>query len=106
MIDLIDRQAAMSAIENAMLSDLYMYEPFGGENAITILEQVPSAWRWVQVHEQVPEFGQYVLVTCYGEVYIARYTGNSWIIDGHEDVSKDDVDAWMILPMPYGVNDV
>ena len=56
---------------------------------------------WIPMSECTPEFGQYVLITCYGEVYIARYTGNSWIVDGHEDVAKDDVDAWMVLPMPY-----
>lgn len=111
MADLISRQAAIDAFKKE-LSAKYNGREFaiGFVGVESILENVPSAQRWIPVTERLPEEERYVIATdTYEEVVIARRT----MVDFDTDEEKEIIDwwldewgrikvtAWMPLPEPY-----
>ena len=92
--DLINRQAAINAIENTEC-ELLAEEWDELTNAI---KQVPSAQQWIPVTERLPEKQQYVLVTYNGLdgrrlVVVTNWNPNTWI--------ESNSVAWMPVPEPY-----
>lgn len=92
--DLINRQAAINAIENTEC-ELLAEEWDELTNAI---KQVPSAQQWIPVTERLPEKHQYVLVTYNGLdgrrlVVVTNWNPNTWI--------ESNSVAWMPVPEPY-----
>lgn len=66
-----------------------------------IIRVIPSAHpgpRWIPCYEKLPEKGQICIISSYGKVSTAYYTGNypgEWF--DHRGI----VDAWMPFPDPY-----
>ena len=108
MADLIDRQAAIDALDGEI-------KVIGKVNAKAVLKYtkmvsdrikaLPSAQpepKWIPVEERLPEVGKFVLVTdmYLDDVTIARFDG-AWE-DQHGNWSSFGcVTAWMPLPKPY-----
>jgi hypothetical protein len=107
MADLIDRQAAIDALEGEI-------EVIGKANAEAVLKYtkmvcdrikaLPSAQsepRWIDCKERLPEDERYVLVTTVsGDVTEAKYWQKEgfWVLKGLAIMS---VTAWMPLPKRY-----
>lgn len=114
MSDLIDRQAAICAIEKRM--DDITCEEFaeGMSEAITEISLLPSAQperktgRWIPCSERQPDVNGWYVTTISGEIcgQDRAFSGMSEFANG-KWMSGDDVDetemtiAWMPLPEPY-----
>lgn len=109
MSDMIDRQAAIDALERCKevyLNNLptLVYK----EDVRQAVMQLPSAQpeqRWILCSERLPDVAQRVLLSGHGQVmvgmlhsfgkYSLEPTGISYVYP------KDDIEAWMPLPEPY-----
>lgn len=100
--DLISRQAALAAFEDAC-------DYHGVIMAIKALPSVIPKDRWIPCSERMPDAAQRVLLSARGMVMVGmlhsfgKYrlepTGFSYVYP------KDKIDAWMPLPEPYKEND-
>ena len=107
MNDLISRQAAIDAVENAFDRETILNR-FVRKIAISALRKMPSAQpeqRWIPVSEKLPNFAQRVLVSTANFVYEAIYfdedAGWSTYNVTFKDVEESEILAWMPLPEPY-----
>lgn len=108
MADLIDRQAAIKAIED--LQDCYngFSDTYDKTCIIGVLEELPSAQRtgrWIPCSERLPVIennsAKKVLVTTsWGSVYEAYYCVDHWEINDIQ-YKLTSIVAWMPLPEPY-----
>lgn len=71
---------------------------------IKIIDAEPTVEEseWIPISKRFPVQGLHVLITYEGEVFIARYIGYAWLVDGHESLWSDQVTAWKNLSQPYG----
>ena len=113
MADLIDRQAAIDAIE-AYFGDLPIVVH---HDMLQLIKALPSAQpepRWIPVEEKLPDVGRRVLVTIplvdgYPFARIARYGTQMFenkvcfyeSVNECVDCEISGVTAWMPLPKPY-----
>lgn len=112
MNDLIERQAAIEAIQAQIIARLYWLsdsslERKGLDAALCTLLDLPSAQpeRWIPVKERLPGDGQWCLVTDGKRVSVERYKVD--IIDHFWPSPRwfnvDKMVAWMPLPEPYNL---
>lgn len=110
MSDLIDRQAAIDAIEQMQMPIMrseFPEEQFvftGMSEALQAIKDLPSAQQWIPCSERLPEIGQSVLLSV-GGMYSAegclREDGD-WAQFRWDAIQrKDMVGAWKPLPEPY-----
>ena len=115
MSDLIERQAAINAMAQALW--LYPNEYYRNLNVYAFakglaeigLRNVPSAQpalQWIPVTERLPEKQERVLtVDKYGSICVSEWLPSvdddlyGWMSDIHE--LENDIIAWMPLPEPY-----
>ena len=112
MADLIDRQAALEALDKQFAKTLkdFGYESFqeaegkgawfcdGITEAMCVIMDLPSAQpeqRWIPCSERLPEEGTEVLTYNHDDDYAINHIidGEEWFFDGAV--------AWMPLPEPY-----
>ena len=109
MNDLISRQEALAAIEQAAkdnLADVNCHYLMGFQDAAEVIREMPETYKWIPVSERLPEGGVMVLVTARpkkGEANVNRayYMSGSW----HGSGSMAGVVAWMPLPEPFTEED-
>lgn len=91
--DLINRQAAINAIENTeceLLAEEW-------DELTDAIKQVPSAQQWILVSERFPEEGNpYIIYHESFGIRIDTRINGEWKTYG-----EDTVLAWMPLPEPY-----
>ena len=106
MMDLIDRQAAIKALEETKQSDpfnRYEYQNIGIDWSIDAITALPSAQEWIPCSKRLPEYGVEVLTINKDDEYeinhIIDEEDGEWFLDG--------VVAWMPLPKKWerGQND-
>lgn len=108
MDDLINRQVAIEAINNAFDRETLL-TGFVRSIAVRVIRDMPSTQpeqRWIPVTERLPERADNVII-CYkaGDhtlVSTGRYLHKfkMWYVDVVGDL-RDGVIAWMPLPEPY-----
>ena len=124
MADLIDRQAAIDALQKEInkgippFNDVFGSIRAGVRLARNIIEDLPSAQpeqRWIPCGERLPEDDVYVLiskrpnllsgkkwcVTIAGRFKGARNNLVGWRDIGFGELQDDEILAWMPLPAPY-----
>ena len=118
MDDLISRQAAITAIQNAYCDTeggddkCAVWKNVGLTEALHIMQDLPSAQQWIPVSERLPEKPYGCLVTVWDEEpmtgemfenllpYFVGWDGEQWN-DGDGQQCPFEVIAWMPLPEPY-----
>lgn len=97
MKDLIDRQAAMDAVDVGNLHP-------GIVSALqNIISEIPSAQQWIPCSEMLPEVGESVLCQCRAGIFMVlkRTEDRSWKQDSTHVYMHGFVIAWMPLPESY-----
>ena len=108
MMDLIDRQAAIKALEETKQSDpfdRYEYQNIGIDWSIDAIAALPSAQPgWIPCSERPPKVREWVLCQCRaGIMDVLRLTedGNWNKNYPHVEYMSGFVIAWMPLPEPW-----
>ena len=125
MADLIDRQAAIDALEEKYMSFGIFREQRAASQCIDVIKHLPSAqplsaWggnplkiecetaqperigRWIPVTERLPKDGDEVLITAWKDtVFISWRSDGIWTCDSFFFDDSTEVSAWMPLPEPY-----
>lgn len=128
MSDLIDRRAAIDALERTKekdpKGDIACFYNTIIDNKIAVIEALPSAspkrcadcenlsktqllipqpeQRWIPCSERLPDMHDEVLVTARGEVSIAwLYVDGKWRSNDMPQPMLRDIIAWMPLPEPW-----
>ena len=102
MSDLISRQAAIDAMEQA--KEQYFDRRVIIGKMQNVVSNLPSAQpvQWIPCSERLPEDGNYVLITTFGKV-VASYFDEKvdvWRSEGAIYGTRT-VQAWMPFPNPY-----
>ena len=112
MNDLISRQAAIEALSKAIPS---LTTPDGtGQfdheiqvaaealvDAMQIIQDVPSAQRWVAVTEKLPDSRAWVLCKCRANIYeVLSWRDGEWYHDPQHRYMSGFVTHWRELPEP------
>ena len=110
-MDLIDRQAAVKALEETKQSDpfnRYEYQNIGIDWSIDAIKALPSAQQWIPCSRELPKpneedgngFHKAYLVQDGRWMDVARWNGKYWVAWGYSTVLLNVV-AWCELPTPY-----
>ena len=108
MANLIDRQAALDAIEQAAkdnVADANYHYLMGYQDAAEAVEQVPAVQQWIPITDRLPEYaGVYLCTIQSGEHYSVMMC--TWIPARQMWMplmygNHDNVIAWVPLPEPY-----
>jgi hypothetical protein len=103
MSDLIDRQAAIDAINVKNVNK-------GIISALqSIIEELSSAQpEWIPCSERLPKQGQEVICQCRANIIkVLKLDANSdWYQDAEHSYMSGFVIAWMPLPEPYNKADI
>lgn len=102
MDDLIFRQAAITAIQKAYCDtdggeDKYaVWKNMGLTEALHIIQDLPSAQRWIPVVERLPEEERniYWVYTDFGSMHECRWTNNRF------GLGESDTWGWSIFDVP------
>ena len=66
--------------------------------------------KWISVKDRLPEHDGEVLACCSGNIFIANCPEDEWVVyvleeGGYSETCHVQVDYWMPLPEPMGVED-
>ena len=113
MSDLIDRQAAIDAVEESRRLNHHQdgkaacAHEYEHRHFLKLLRDLPPAQpkqRWIPCSERLPEYGKTVLwCNDKGSIFTTAITymnGDSWAVGKRH--RRCQVVAWMPLPEPYG----
>ena len=112
MSDLIDRQAAITAIQAAYADTeggddkCAVWKNIGLTNALHIMQDLPSVQpeRWIPVSERLPDMWdeRYLVSLAWGGIGVMEYKSTGFHNYGSfTPVSIESIIAWMPLPEPY-----
>ena len=102
MSDLIERQAAISAVNTALFPKVNTAKD--AEKALRALPSAQPEQRWIPTSEKLPEYDKPVLLsTAWGKTEIGFWTHRGWMIVAcsYREFEQDAVIAWMPLPEPW-----
>ena len=101
MDDLISRQAAIEAVCDLPDCPNGYSDTYDKARIIGVLEDVPSAQRWIPVTERLPDTTDFVLtINIVSQCGVYRFDGDCWL-DYDGLFVNEGIRAWMPLPEPW-----
>ncbi len=107
MNDLISREAAIDGIKKRFCTDCDNYKGIrcracNFDDAMGVIEDMPSAQQWVPCSERLPDEDCEVLITVKeGYVVGASFFKKDNIFIPDEDAASNNAIAWLLFPEPY-----